>query len=199
MVSRVWIYFEGDATLRPGFHAFFQDLVSMARARRIRFRMVAGEATAVADFARGMRSAPADTHVLLIDSEGPIEQDPVSALMRRGDAGALASVAITPDQVFFMVQVMEAWFLADVQALHDFYGQGFVAARLPARPRVEGIPKADVLDGLREATKGTSKGAYHKTRHAPDLLARLSVGEVRACADNCARIFAVLGRILDSP
>ena len=196
-MREVWLYFEGDPALRAGFHVFFRDLVTMARDRRIRFRMVAGEADPVSDFARGMRQAPAATHILLIDSEGPDGGDPVGALRRRGDADCLAGLAVAADQVFLMVQVMEAWFLADRSTLTEFYGEGFLPGRLPSGARIEDIPKPDVLHGLHDATKGSIKQAYHKTRHAPDLLQRVAVPQVRRQAANCDRIFSVLGRLLD--
>ncbi|MCP5117168.1 MAG: DUF4276 family protein [bacterium] len=54
---------------------------------------------------------------------------------------------------------------------------------------VEQIPKRDVLDSLHDATRKTKKGSYHKTKHAPTLLAAINPERVRAAAPNCDRLF----------
>jgi len=79
--------------------------------------------------------------------------------------------------------------LADKDKLQESYGRDLLRARLPANPRVEEIPKADVLKGLTEATRDTQKGEYHKTKHAPDLLQLIRADRVRAAAPNCQRLF----------
>jgi hypothetical protein len=70
--------------------------------------------------------------------------------------------------------MMEAWFHADKEALQDFYGNGFKESALKKNPNVEEIPKKDLEDGLREATKKTQKGDYfdNKTSHGPRLFER---------------------------
>jgi hypothetical protein len=75
------------------------------------------------------------------------------------------------DHVFLMVQAMEAWFLADRQALATYYGSGFRLNALPGDElHVEIIAKTDLESSLKNATKNTQKGEYHKTRHAFALL-----------------------------
>ena len=92
-----------------------------------------------------------------------------------------------------MVQVMEAWFLADRDALQRYYGREFLVNRLHGSATdVESIPKNDVLLGLIRATERTRKGRYHKTQHAPDLLELVDVGKVRRNAPACERLFATL-------
>ena len=83
---------------------------------------------------------------------------------------------IPPDQVHLMVQCMEAWFVADRQALMDYYGREFRGNALPGNPNPEQIPKRDLMDGLDRATRGT----YHKTRHGFPILERLNPATVRA-------------------
>lgn len=91
-----------------------------------------------------------------------------------------------------MVQMMEAWFLADSEALGAYYGQRFGAKALPGRENVEQIPKADVERFLKEATKKTQKGEYHKIRHGSELLARIDPDKVRKRAPHCERLLAML-------
>ena len=73
---------------------------------------------------------------------------------------------------------MESWFLADRQTLELFYRQGFQGSALPADPNIEGIAKRDVLAGLNQATRNTSKGRYSKGRHSFDLLRELNPDKV---------------------
>ena len=111
--------------------------------------------------------------VLLIDSEGALSTQLIERVS--GQIGA-------SNRVFFMVQLMEAWFLADRPALEAYYGRGFNVGRLPGNPNIEDIPKADVEQGLHNATRGCRKGQYNKTNHAVDLLRRLNPDAVyNAC------------------
>ena len=91
-----------------------------------------------------------------------------------------------------MVQMMEAWLVADVAALERFYGQGFRRNAIPARDDVENIDKADLDGALRNATRDTQKGEYHKTRHGARLLEELDAATVRSKAPHCERLFAML-------
>jgi hypothetical protein len=98
-----------------------------------------------------------------------------------------------------MVQVMETWFLADRQTLRDYYGQGFMENRLPGNTDVEQIPKDDVESRLAAATEPTKKGKYHKTRHAPDLLAMIDVSKLRSVSPACDRLFKSLEHLTSQP
>jgi hypothetical protein len=75
--------------------------------------------------------------------------------------------------IFWMVEMMEAWFHADKEKLAEFCGDDrFNKSALAANPNVEQIPKKDPIDGLKAATRKTSKGDYfdNKTIHCPKLL-----------------------------
>ncbi len=87
---------------------------------------------------------------------------------------------------------MEAWFLADPESLSKYYRNGFRKDSLVGNPQVEQIPKADVYEKLKAATRGTQKREYHKTGHAPDLLARIDPELVKAAAPHCKRLFNAL-------
>jgi hypothetical protein len=69
---------------------------------------------------------------------------------------------------------------------------------LKRNTNVEEIPKKDLEDGLREATKKTQKGDYfdNKTSHGPKLLAAIKPELVRKAAPNGQKLFeAVLARL----
>jgi hypothetical protein len=177
VVNEIRIYFEGDATLIRGFSEIFKELHEKARSKSQRLRLIATGGTPDHDFAMAKKSHPNDTIFLLKDSEGPLP-------------------ANSDKSVFWMVEMMESWFYADKDKLAEFYGPGFQRSSLKANPKVEEIPKRDLVNGLKAATGNTNKGAYHKTAHAPKLLERIRPELVRAAAPNCERLFdAVMARL----
>jgi hypothetical protein len=172
LVTEIRIYFEGDDALRSGFHQFLSPIREKASEKKIRLQLIAGNATAGADFRTAEKVHSDVLNILLQDSEGSNFQ--------------------VQESVFWMVQLMEAWFLADPEALESFYGKGFRRNALKQNPHVEQIPKADVLESLKQAVKETKKQRYHKTQHAPRILGSLDPTKVRKAAPNCDRLFRVL-------
>lgn len=66
------------------------------------------------------------------------------------------------------------------------------------RNDVEQIPKSEVYRKLRVATRNTKKGAYHNTKHAPELLTRIRPPRIKQASRNCRRMFDILGQRLSS-
>lgn len=195
MVSEIRIYFEGKKELRSGFHDFLIEIIDQARAKRIRFDLIAGEGAAVRDFMKALRTHKEAANILLIDSEGPDEGNLFDRLKKRKDWTPPKDSHIDESQVLWMVQCMEAWFLADTDALQAYYGQDFIQGKLPGERNVEKIDKDLVLSSLKEAARNTKKKRYHKTRHAPYLLARIDPEKVKK-AHHCRRAFNNLSRIV---
>lgn len=191
MATAVRIYFEGDPKLRPGFQSFFAGLQSASR----RITPVPCKANAIADFMDGVKNYPDAVNILLIDSEGPYTPNLLQEVRRHDHWDTALGRQVPDDCLHFMVQVMESWFLADRATLRNYYGPGFAENRLPANRQVEQILKDDVIDGLAAATRDTGKGRYHKTRHAPALLALLNPAQVRAAAPACANLFTALEQL----
>jgi hypothetical protein len=183
MPAEIRIYFEGDRLLKPGFDAFFKDLRQCARERRCGFLLISAKSGEQArhDFETSLQTNRDAWSILLIDSEGPLPR-------RTGPHAG---------RVFWMVEIMEAWFHADKDALEQFYGDGFRKSALEGNPKVEEIPKADLLKRLKAATRGCAKGAYHKTAHGPQLLALVDPALVREAAPNCERLFKAIGKHLN--
>lgn len=133
--------------------------------------------------------------MLLVDAEEPVQAgDPWEHLQARD--GWTRPVDTTDDQCHLMVQVMESWFLTDVEALAKYYMGDFQRNALPANQEVEAIPKADVLSGLTNATKHTQKGAYSKGSHSFAILALIDAAKVEKAAPHARRFFAALRSLL---
>ena len=198
MVSEIRIYFEGDRSLRPGLEAFVRPALDRARERNIRITAIASGPTdeTIKDFLDAVRDYPDALIILLVDSDRADDGRLIASIKSRSTWNARIGAGVQDNQIHFMVQVMESWFLADKDALANYYGRGFRPRRLPQNPNVEQVPKDDVVRGIASAANGTSKGTYHKTRHAPDLLRTIDPAKVRAVAPNCARLFNALQRLI---
>lgn len=110
-MSEIRIYFEGNKALREGFREFLRGLRDRARAARIGFELVACDATPAADFKDAVKKHPNAWNILLRDGEGAGLPKPPRA------------------NEFWMVEVMESWFLADPEALTAYYARDSKARR----------------------------------------------------------------------
>ena len=133
-----------------------------------------------------------DFIVLLVDSEGPVVTDtPWRHLKNCANWDTPPSA--TDDNAHLMVRCMEAWFMADKEALAEFFGTGFNEGSLPARPDVEGISKDDINNGLRMATcQCKPKGEYHKGRHSFAILGQLNPKKVFEASPYAQRLVTTL-------
>ena len=185
------IYFEGHRTLRQGFERFFSELRKTARQLGSEISFIAAR-DGLSMYRKAARAHGNAWNILLKDSEGPMQRDAVALCKRHGIDPSLVS------SVFWMVELMEAWFLADSDALGKYYGPRFSSAAIGQTVDVEKIPKSEVLRRLRDATKETTKGAYNKVAHAPDLLSRLDSKKVKEHARHCLRLFETVAARLAS-
>ncbi len=196
MSTPVRVIFEGDDRLRLGFSEFLRSVRNAAKQRGVSFRLIAGGGTPVRRFNIARRSDPNAVVLLLADSEGPVGEDPKQAPALQPHLQHLSGVRV--EQVHVMVQLMEAWFLADREALRAYYGQGFRENRLPSAPNVEQVSKEDVLKGLADATEDTAKGRYVRARkgknvkHGRDLLRTIDPAKVCVAAPHCDRLLDAL-------
>jgi hypothetical protein len=194
-VTEIAVYIEGGgntaeqkAELRQGFDALFASEKSKARTKRgsLRFVCCGGRQQAYEAFVNSLAVNPNMMNALLVDSETPIaaaaqnkaedakarvahlQKKEGSAGRGQGDGWELGNVP--PERVHLMVQCMEAWIVADPDALTAFYKQNFKQGSLPKRPNLEDELKTDLYEKLKNATKDTQKGEYGKIKHASKLL-----------------------------
>ncbi len=129
--------------------------------------------------------------LLLLDAEGPLRKPQPWQHLKECD-GWNPPEDTKEYQCHLMVQAMESWFLADRASLMEFYGQGFLSNALPQNPQIEEVPKGDVINGIRGATRSTTKGRYDKGSHSFEILAKIDPGKVMAASDHARRFINVL-------
>ncbi len=197
-MKEVRIYIEGGGSdertkrpLRAGFHQFFRGIVTAARQKRISFMsIVCGSREATIDlFSRAVNDHSQALNFLLIDSDlvvSTVRADHVKTHFHRSLSN------ISEDRCHLMVQVMEAWFLADPAKLKEYYGKDFHSTALPGSNDVEDVEKDNVLTSLKHATRHTSKGEYHKIKHASELLKLVRPELVRKASRHCDVLFQTL-------
>jgi len=203
VVNEIRIYAEGGgdgkdtkAAIRRGFGEFLRQLRTLARERRIRWNIIAcGPRNAAFDaFKIALRTHMDAFNVLLVDAEGEVNQNPWQHL-RKSDGWEPPDVL--DEQCHLMVQMMEAWFVADIDAMESYYGVGFRRQAIPARNDVEAIDKVTLKRSLQDATRDTRKGPYHKIRHGSKLLSLINAQIVRPKAPHCERLFETLTREIE--
>lgn len=198
MVNEIRIYAEGGgdqrsgkAAIQEGFSKFFSPLKELARERHIRWYVIAcGARRAAFDaFKIALKQHHDAFNVLLVDAEGPVTRSPWEHLE---ESDHWPNQGVPDDHCHLMVQVMEAWIIADLETLKGFYGQGFNPNPIPGQEDAELISKADLEKALSLATQKTQKGEYHKIRHGPKILGLVDVTKVRNRASHCDRMFTTL-------
>jgi hypothetical protein len=153
--------------VRLGFGAFLGELRDAARRGNLEWDIITcgSRGSAFDDFRTACRTHPDCFNVLLVDSEGPVSAGPREHLHAR-DGWALD---VSGEHCHMMVQAMEAWIIADVEALRAFYGQGFQQSAIPSTQNVERIDKEKLLGAMTVASRQTQKGPYHKIHHGAKL------------------------------
>lgn len=198
MVKELRIYVEGGgrgrasrSSIRDGLSEFFSPLVRLARDRGIAWKMILSGSRndAFANFTLALSEHPKAFNVLLVDSECRVVLSRWEHL-RRQDGWDVPDLG--EDHCHLMVQTIEAWLIADPEALVGFYGRGFQQGALPRRHDVEAIAKDDLIRALDRATARTQKGRYHKILHCSILLGLLNRDRVRARARHCDLLFTAL-------
>lgn len=203
MVTEVHIYLEGGGdykdtkrAMRIGFGEFLEELKDLARERSINWHITAcgSRNNTFNDFLTALGTHPDAFNVLLVDSEGLVRKgdDKWEHLFRTENGWRDRNPGIGDEHCHLMVQMMEAWLLSDPDALREFYGPEFNENPIPRDGNIEHVDKERLDSALKEATRKTSKGEYHKIRHGAKLLAKIDPDKVRHRALHCDRLFLTL-------
>ena len=200
MVRQVVIHFEGSDKLRVGFGKLFENHRERARRNGIRFKTIAGgpNAETVKGFLRSCRLNPSDLNVLLIDSERPAPNAAEAIRALRSSSYWDASVAPKEDErINFMVQAMEAWFIADRQAMASHFGNGFRCGSLPNPQNAESTSPNGLTESIDQALRaigGRRRKKYDKVRDGARLLALIDEATVRQNCPSFRRLTDFLSR-----
>lgn len=136
-----------------------------------------GRNDTISTFANAMRVKPDGTILLLLDSEDiPAGSDPWGHLRLRGDG--IRPEGATENQLHFMCVVMETWLLADPDALASVFGNGLNRRYIPARGRLEALPREEVFRTLDLATRDC-RVSYRKGRASYEVVERLNPDALR--------------------
>jgi len=198
----VTIYVEGggvgDLSLtkcRRGFREFFKRL--LPGKDRVRVVACGGRSDTLKYFALAHESRkPDDYAILLVDSEGPVEthRSPWDYLSAKDKW--VKPQTTEDDQAHLMVQCMEAWFMADREAVVEHFDKGLKTDDLPAPVNgdIEEISKAKVTAALDKAARkvrkarGTKKQGYDKVQHGLSLLAVIDPKKVCEASKHADRL-----------
>ena len=198
MVKEIRLYIEGGGDkkstkflIHQGFNQFFSQMHKLAKSHKIRWKIIlcGSRNNAFRDFKIALKAHPNAFNVLLVDAEAPVNTSACEHL-KQIDGWDVAT--LKEEQCHLMVQIMEAWLIADIDTLQRFYGQEFQENSIPKNPNVEQIDKKQLEASLKTATRKTTKGEYHKIQHASKLLGLLNVEKVRAASLHCDRLFTIL-------
>ena len=176
---KVTIYIEGGGTssslgriFRGAWRNFF---VSAGFAGRLPvIKRGGGRSQTFASFAKAVRRAlPDELLILLVDSEGPVQSGRSVWQHLQDRDGWRRPAGAGDDCAFLMVQAMEAWLLADRDALREYFGERFNEGRLPGRNDPEQIPIDELESSLRAASTNCSR-RYDKGAVSFEILGRVN-------------------------
>jgi hypothetical protein len=172
---KIMLFIEGtkddtNGDLRRGFSKL---LAQKLEGRMPRIKMGNGVSTTVKAFCHNKMSESA---ILLIDLDGPSSER----------SQKLTDYKLQPHQedVFFMIQEMEAWFFSQPEVLCNFYGSA-ISTKIPSKNA------EDIINPARELMKITrliSKQPYHKVKHGVRLLERLDADKLEKSSPEFARL-----------
>ena len=138
------------------------------------------------------------TVLLIVDAEELVTAQSAWQHLKNRDGWDRPS-GVQDYQCHLMVQAMESWLVADREALGRYYGAGFRSNSIPQWPHVERVPKPDVEDRLKHATRHTSKGSYHKGSHSFEILGMLDPDKVMNASPYAKRFIDTLRVFGSSP
>jgi len=179
------VFFEGDLALRKGIKEFFGKMTPP----EVVIEPIACKNKPVARFLESMAEYPDDDCLLLMDGHKVAGTDRyrnenlIALLQEKTNDGRIKEAS--PSHLHFMVIEMEAWFLADREAMVTFYGDTLRESSLPKSNSVESLSRDKIWQAIRESTVNSVKGEYHKTRHGGELLGLLDPERVAARAWHC--------------
>lgn len=125
---------DSKAALRVGMGEFLAEIKEVFRARSRPRKLVCcgSRENACRAFRHACTRRDRGIVVLLVDAEGPVTTTSPASHLRARDDWDLEGADV--DKIHMMVQTMEAWIVADSDALNRYYGQNFRRNATTAEP-----------------------------------------------------------------
>lgn len=208
MVKMVRLYIEGDKknkgkgsfiSLRRGFNQFFNKWAEKEKLS-IKFdpNILGSRGDAVNTFLKIGVFHPNDLILLLIDTEREKDKNKSAKEFLGEDFPNSDFKNVKESQCHFMVQAMESWFLADKEKLAACYDAKFSEKTLPQHKEIEKIPKNEVIEKLKNATKDTrnGKGEYGKGADSGNIMGEIRPHKVIKAAPHCEKLFTEISKAI---
>ena len=136
-------------------------------------------------------TAPDRIPLLLVDSESKVKKSHSVWKHLQTHDGWRKPAGTGDEHAFLMVQSMDTWLLADRAALQKYFGREFGDNAIKQWSELEEVPKASVIEALRNATTNCSK-QYAKGKISFELLHQIDPSHVEA---KCPHFKALLTRL----
>lgn len=171
MEVKVILFIEGESNtpngdLRQGFSKLLEQKL---KGKLPKIILGDGKTKAIDKFKNNQLKG--DLFLLLIDLDKPKKEKEADLLENK--------LVAQKDNVFYMIQEMESWFLSQPEILDTFYGidnqRKKVSEKMPEKKASDFVNPDEKLI---ELTKNTKKGEYHKIRHGVELLKLLDATQL---------------------
>ena len=140
-------------------------------------------------------SKPGEIPLLLLDSEGAVNEEHKiwQHLNSHSDDRFEQPAKATEAHAYLMVQVMETWLLADLDALKSHFGSQFKPDKIPAWKELETQHKSEVFAALEKATAACTQ-PYAKGKVSFEVLAKIDPKKVKERCPNARRLLDFLAQ-----
>lgn len=136
---------------------------------------------------------PNEMPLLLLDSEDAISSIKTVWQHLKDRDGFVKPNSASEKHTYLMVQVMETWFLADIESLQDYFGSKFKTSKIPAWKDLEAQPKLTVFKALENATAECEK-PYAKGKVSFEILGKINPQKVKDQCPNAKRLLDFLAQ-----
>jgi uncharacterized protein DUF4276 len=193
---RVTIFLEGggDAAIecRKGFAKLFQN-AGLKRPHSPSLIACGSRNEAYRQFCNRWPGRDGEVLLLLVDSESQVNGAKWEHVAQRAGDHWKTPASVTEDHLWFMMQCMATWIVADRNTLARVFGDCLIANALPPLTDLERRSKADVQTRLQQATARCDRDRkYEKGRRPYQLVEKL---DPETLADNLPHFKSLISHL----